>query len=241
MSGTWELFCFEPHSHRKKQAWKVECPLSKWKVNSVQSTLYTKHNLKKRSPNPLLTPPTRKKEEKGMPLHSTMPLHGEILFSKIIGCRYFAPSVVPCWFMLHGSSSCSARRTLLIVLFYLFYYYPKQNLKNLAPFPSKNKYQQLTTHFQALKQDNFFFVFNICLSKQSYPITKNHVLSTINHFLHCTMLNERYLWLWICGSKQSNPITKTMFWTLSTTFCIAQCSMKGICGFGYVAQNNQTL
>jgi hypothetical protein len=49
------------------------------------------------------------------------------------------------------------------------------------------------------------------------------------------------LWLWICGSKQSNPITKTVFWTISTTFCIAQCLMKGICGFGYVGQNDQTL
>jgi hypothetical protein len=66
MLGTWELFA-SPHpapNPKKQLAWKVECPLSKWKVNSGQSTLHNKQNLKRK--NPLLPPPIRKK---GMPLH----------------------------------------------------------------------------------------------------------------------------------------------------------------------------
>jgi len=94
----WELFgehvrnmgtlCFSPPrpQPKKQLAWKVECPLSKWKVNSGQSTLHKKQNLRKK--NPLLPPPVRKK---GMPLHSmTLLLIGwmEILFLKLAATTF---------------------------------------------------------------------------------------------------------------------------------------------------------
>jgi hypothetical protein len=60
----------------------MESPLSKWKVKSGQSTLHTKHNLRK---TPLPRPPNHK-EKKGRHLHSmTRLLIGfmEILFIKL--------------------------------------------------------------------------------------------------------------------------------------------------------------
>ncbi len=69
--GTWELFAFThplsppaPQTKKEKLAWTVECPLSNWKVNSGQSNLHTKYNLKKEKPS-LCTHP---KEKKGGPL-----------------------------------------------------------------------------------------------------------------------------------------------------------------------------
>jgi hypothetical protein len=63
----WELFALNP-SHaptQKKLAWKVDCPLSKWNVNSGQSTPNSKHNWKKKTPPPN-HPPERKR---GRPLY----------------------------------------------------------------------------------------------------------------------------------------------------------------------------
>ncbi len=59
-------------------AWKVDCALSKWKVNSVQSTVHTKHNLKKESPSPQ-PPKTHKKKWEAPSLHDTTShwLHGK--------------------------------------------------------------------------------------------------------------------------------------------------------------------
>jgi hypothetical protein len=59
MSGTWELFDLTPSP--KKLAWEVDCPLSKWKMNSGQSILHTKHNLTTKK----IPSPTHK--EKGVP------------------------------------------------------------------------------------------------------------------------------------------------------------------------------
>jgi len=114
-------------------------------------------------------------------------------------------------------------------------------VKTIIPYNKKPCFEHYQPLFALHNAQWKVFVALDMWVKTIKPYNKNHVLNTINHFLHCTMLNERYLWLWICCSKQSNPITKTMFWALPTTFCITQCSMKGICGFGYVAQNNQTL
>jgi hypothetical protein len=67
----WELFeehvrnlgtlCFDhpslPQKRGKKKkkkknlVWKIEAPLSKWKVNNGEFTLHTKHNLKKKTPH----------------------------------------------------------------------------------------------------------------------------------------------------------------------------------------------
>jgi hypothetical protein len=48
----WELFALNPSPTptQKKIAWKVDCPLSKWNVNSGQSTPNSEHNLKKNYP-----------------------------------------------------------------------------------------------------------------------------------------------------------------------------------------------
>jgi hypothetical protein len=65
MSGTWELFALTPSSlppnfFNKKTS--TESPLSKWKVNGGQSTLLTKHNLKKKPPSPAHPQEKNKKE-----------------------------------------------------------------------------------------------------------------------------------------------------------------------------------
>jgi hypothetical protein len=50
MSGVpWVLVAFNPPS--QKLAWKVDCPLSKWKVNTGQSILYNKLKLGKKKPD----------------------------------------------------------------------------------------------------------------------------------------------------------------------------------------------
>ncbi len=155
MSGTWELFALKPNHLPPKHAWKVECPLSKWKVNSVQSTLYTKHNLKKKTLQPpLLTPPTRREKKKGgchfTPQHTAWKFYFLKLGAAILHLLWI--HFESCW---HGSFFMFCKKNISYCAFYRFYYYTRQNL-NLAPFLSKNKYQ-LTTHFQALKQSNIFF------------------------------------------------------------------------------------
>jgi hypothetical protein len=79
--------------HLPKHAWKGDYLLSKWKVNSGQSTLHTKHNLQKKIPF-LSTPSTPPTRQKGRPLHSLHDttahwLHGNSIHK--IGCHYFWP------------------------------------------------------------------------------------------------------------------------------------------------------
>jgi hypothetical protein len=86
MSENWELSAVNPpppskENKRKKPASKVNCSMSKWKLNSKEYTLNTKHNLKEKNRPSSTQPPQKRK-----PLHSTRQLpigFMEILFLKL--------------------------------------------------------------------------------------------------------------------------------------------------------------
>ncbi len=81
-------------------------------------------------------------------------------------------------------------------------------VKTTKPYNNKPCFEHYQPLFASHNARWKVFVALDMLVKTTKPYKKNHVLNTINHFLHRTMLDERYLWLWICQSKQSNPTTK---------------------------------
>jgi hypothetical protein len=80
----------------EKLVWKVDYPMSKWKVNSGQSTLHTKHNLKKKKKTVSSRPhlPASQPRRTNPSLHDTIShwLHGNS--NPKIGCHYCWPGLI---------------------------------------------------------------------------------------------------------------------------------------------------